>query len=402
MRQLIAYTVLLSQDQDGRWKHGLWADKMETHCIFQASGIDVLVDYYEISSRDIFIEKAKTAADYLIDIAENLSDDKLWFLHDSLELNLEDAKIFYKDLVPSTVFGKSESNTLCLNSHLWTMIVLERLNNTEGGGRYSVALQNGNNALKMVLNCKPMGFFYAVVYYLRDYFNMMAESINSKITEKLRWKYDSFLKKGWMLRFKARYPRLVMPNGFTERDISASLLMDDYHLVNMSFLLSVYRDTPSPWLKDIIDKCMRFTMRSSVIRNFGRHNPKIAMVLEILVLYTAVFGEKYLPAFTEYATLANAFNFGLAIDIFSNPQITGPWNGITVSNENVILLSIPSETSLKAVLINTSDSNQLVELVCENGKSKELCTGIDISGKIISLEKPIDIKKGGIIKIAKK
>jgi hypothetical protein len=401
-RQLVAYAVLLSQDQGGRWKHGLWADKMETHCVFQVSGIDVLVDYYQISGGDIFLEKAKDAADYLVEIADHLSGDMLWFLHDSLELNIDDARLFYKDILPSKSFGKSESNTLCLNSHLGTMIILRRLSKLEGGQRYTTPLQKAGDALKMILTLKPAGFLYGPIYWLRDLFHTMAEKKPCRLTDKLRRKNESFLRKGWLFRLKVRHPRIVMPNGFTERDITASLLMNDYHLVNMRDLLYVYRDVPEQWLCDIIEKCMRYTVQSSVVHNFSRHNPKAAMILDILILYTSMFGEKYLEAFAKYAPLADGFDSGFAIDLVSNPEVAGSWNGLSVSNEDVIMFSIPSKSNLKAVLVNTSESDQLIEIVCQKGKFKDLYTGVDISGKTISLEIPINIRKDGIIKIVKK
>lgn len=402
IRQLIAHTVLLSLDKSNRWRHGLWADKMETHCIFQASAIDVLVDYYELSGREVFLEKAKAAADYLVEIADRLSNDSLWFLHDTLELNIEDARLFYADLLPSTALGKSESNTLCLNSHLWTMIVLHRLSKLQQGQRYTVSLQKGHRALEMALSLKPLSILYEPIYWLRDCFYAMAQKIPCKLTEILRRKYESLLKKGWLLRLKVRHPRIVMPNGFAERDISATLLMNDYHLVNLSHLICLYRDVPEPWLGDIIEKCMRFTMRSSVLRNFSRHAPKATMILDILILYTAVLDEKYLSAFAEFAPLANGFDSGFAIDLFSNPEIAGPWNGLSVSNENVLLLQIPSKTNLKAILVNMSDSDQLVEVLHQKGKCKNMYSGVDISGKIIPLEMPINMRRGGVIRIIQK
>jgi hypothetical protein len=401
-RQLVAYAVLLSQDQNGRWKHGLWVDKMETHCIFQASGIDVLVDYYQISGRDIFLEKAKAAADYLVEIADHLSGDMLWFLHDSLELNLDDARLFYKSLLPSKTFGKSESNTLCLNSHLWTMIVLQRLSKLEGGQRYAIPLQKAGDALKMILTLKPVGFLYGPIYWLRDLFYSLAEKIPCKLTEKLRRKCDSLLQKGWLFRLKVRHPRIVMPNGFTERDISGTLLLNNYHLVNIRDLLYVYRNVPEQWLGNIIEKCMRYTVASSVIRSFSRRDPRAAMVLSILSLYTATFGEKHLEAFVEYARLADGFDSGFAIDLVSNPEAAGPWNGLSVSNKNVILLPILSEGNLKAVLVNISDSDQLFELEYNKGFTHEHFTATNLAGKNICLAGQIRLSATDILKVVTK
>jgi hypothetical protein len=282
------------------------------------------------------------------------------------------------------------------------MVVLRRLNKLDGCGHYDDCLQKGYDALKKALSLAPAGLLYGPIYWMRDLFDAMAVKMPCKLTDKLRRKYESFLLKGWLFRLKVRHPRLIMPDGFAERDLTVSLLSNSYHLVNMAHLLHIYRDVPEPWLKDIVEKCMRFTVRSSMVHLFGKRNPRAAFILESLILYTALLGEKYMDAFAEYAPYANGFDSCLSIDLVSNPKVTGRWNGLSVTNKNVIMFAIPSGKDLEAVIVNTSGSDQLVELVCNKGKFKEYYSAIDISGNIIPLEKPINISKGRIIKIVRK
>jgi hypothetical protein len=104
----IAYSLMLSLPADNRWRHGIWTDIIETHTVHQIAGIHLFLSYYQRTARDAFLLKAKNAMDFLISIADKLSDDKIWFLHDTLETNMADSSLFYK-IFPSTAFGKSDS-----------------------------------------------------------------------------------------------------------------------------------------------------------------------------------------------------------------------------------------------------------------------------------------------------
>jgi hypothetical protein len=402
IRQLIAYTVLLTQDSDGRYRHGPWADKMETHCVFQSFAIDVLVDHYEHSGADVFIQKAKAAADYLIDIADNFSDDRIWFLHDSLELNAEDVRLYYDPFIPTDAFGMSESNTLCLNSHLCTMIVIHRLSQSQGCSQYVDYFDKAMNILKEVLEAKPSGFLYGAIYRLRDAFISMSVKFPNKYTDKLRRKYDSFLKKGWLLRLKVRCPRLVMPNGYTERDLNHSILMTNYHLVNLKQMLCTYRCNRQPWLGEIIKKCVRYTVQSSLVDDFAKTNFLSTMILEILVLYAALFDDEYLFAFVKYARLLRNSGHRLNMDTYSNQQIAGLWNGMSVSSEDIRLFSIPSDGNLKAVLVNISDSSQLFEIEYDKGSFNEHYTVTDLAGRNVNPDEKVSLPVAGIFKIISK
>jgi len=316
---ILAYAAMLSLPENGRWQHGSWTEIMETHAAYQISGIHLFLFYYEQTKNEIFLEKAKLAMSYLISMADELSDDGIWFLHDSLERNPEDASLYYKKLIPSGHFGKSLSNTLCLNTHIGTLTVLFRLKNLCPDSDYDTYFQSGLETLKRVLTSRPAAVIYLPLYLLRDSLAKFTLKTEWSLAKKIQLEYDRSLRVHILPRLKIRFPRLYMPNGFIERDLAYSHLSIRYHTVTLKDLLVLYKQIQQPWLLEIVKHSMSYSVKSKFAENYAFYDRRGAMFLDVLSLYSNIVEQKYLDKLLYFKDKFTNMSLPLPVDSISSP-----------------------------------------------------------------------------------
>lgn len=359
---LIAYSLLLSFPEDYRLRHGSWTDLMETHTVYQVSSINVLISCYERSGCEIFLQKAIGAMDYLISLAEELDQGDIWFLHDTLELNIEDVRLFYKQLTPSKAFGKSVSNTLCINTHIWTMIALLRLNQLEPSDKRSRVYDKAMSSLKKVLQAKPCTALYYIIYKLWDVVVKLNLKYNNRLTRKMLKVYNILLNRHILPFLKKTFPRLAMPNGFLERDLSYSTVSLNYHFVNLRNMLMLYGRTKDQWLKWLITKSIDYSVNSSIVEYFGVHNPNAWAHLDNLFLYSSLIDQRYLSRLLEYMSIFRENNLPLTMDFLSNPYIANYSLEISVDDTEVVVLTPACDEQFVAVLLNPGPEDKKVNI----------------------------------------
>jgi len=395
---LIAYAVMLSLPDNGRWRHGTWTDIAETHTVHQIAGIHILLSYYQRTARDAFLLKAKNAMDFLISIADNLSDDKIWFLHDTLETNPDDAALFY-NLFASTAFGKSTSNTLCINSHIATLTALHRLNQLEPSDKYSTYFEKGLSALKKVLQANPCDWLYSCAYRPRDLLVRLCTKTENKLLKKLNKVWTLILIRHLLPFLKKRFPRLLMPNGFIERDLSHSTLSDFYHFRNLEDILILYNLTRADWLLCIVTKSLRYSVDSRLAACVIDRDPKAILFLDTLVLYSAIADPSYLPLLPQYLADFQKSNSATPVNILSDPFITDPSAPLYVDNENIVVLVPASGQNFKAILVNPTDKDQKVMVKLASPDKMEIS---DSGNRKFSPSLEIVVSKKDFVKVVSK
>ena len=173
----------------------------------------------------------------------------LWILHDSIEAEGTPPR----NRPPS--LGQSRGNSLCLNTHVQTLFVLNKLAHVQRGEQSAQTrerYERGMAALQriLVLDSAPalyrlLGACVRPVVESKGKPGLIARMIRVlafRVFRKLYW---------WLRR---RYPRIVYPNGFIERDMASSMLADDYHVLNLKDLLLLYSLDPRPWIaKPVVD-----------------------------------------------------------------------------------------------------------------------------------------------------
>lgn len=399
----IAYSVMLSLPEDSRWRHGHWTNEMETHTRHQVDGIDLLISAYDDYGKEIFLQKAKKAMDFLISIAESLEDHNIWFMHDTCEFDqdLPSLKKIFRDFFVSTAFGKSHTNTLCLNTHIWTLAVSRRLNQYCQDSGYSKANESAESALRTILDHKEGTFIYSTVYLLRDLLIGLYAKTRRHTFYKLTRRYTEFMKKKLLPFLKKRYPRLLMPNGFLERDLSAVHVSDIYFLVNIQDMLLLYSQSPLPWLRTLIERLADYIHKSRYIYYMSRYDERISLYTNITLMCLMWFDfNKYAPRFLDSIQYLQPKNYPLCADIFGHWAMARHQCQFNSNNPNILNFSLNTKDEHLMVIVNPTEAPQAlqVEFTDMNQKSHDIVIQTLLSGEI-SLEQLDSIQAGDCIMI---
>lgn len=397
---LIAYSVLLSLPSDGRWRHGIWTDLMETHTVHQVAGLHVLLSHYQKTGKSVFIAKAKAAALYLLDCVDRL-DDGIWFLHDSLENSPAEVSLYYKGMTSSTAFGKSESNTLTLNSHVSTMTVLERLNTLVPDQRYVRAVDAGLIALRCVLAARPCSIVYGALYAWCDILRKICLIKRSSFLRRIHLAYEDVLRHNVLPRLKCKYPRFIMPDGFLERDLCFAPLSYFYHLVNLKVLLVLYSMRPDEWLRKIICKGMRYTFRSGFPDYMMTYTPWGSMLLDILLMYAGLIDAKYLCHLARHLRHFHRSGIPLQTDVLADPLVADPSPLVRSEICDAVLLACARGSQFHAALFNLVDTDITVSLHVADKRETARLKIVDSRNRSYALGQAIHLSGGAFLKVLK-
>jgi len=177
-------------------------------------------------------------------------DIGVWFLHDELEHRVETMRDAPFRWLPSRALGKSEANMLVLNTHLDATVALDRYAQVTGDARYRPLVAKSVRATRAALAMRPAEWLYRPIYKaIRRTFlptsNGQQLSWHQRALKRVAWKYLLPL----LPHIKTRYPRLVMPGGYIERELSLKIFASDYLPINLMDLLR-YR---SRFIDDSLD-----------------------------------------------------------------------------------------------------------------------------------------------------
>jgi hypothetical protein len=287
LRNEIAYSILLDMDDDGGWRHGYWSDDMETHSRFHLDGLELFLSQYNLKPKNLWLERTRRGMSFIFNnLTDNLDNGMLWFLHDTIEAEKHHH-------FRTTLFGKDPGNSLCINTHSHALRVLYLLHKiSPDDDRYISAYNRGMEALRKLLQYQPADFLYRP---------LMKRVLNTKVVvnrSRVFRKFDSlivhYFQRPLYWKLMQKYPRLVHPNGFIERDLTLSYASDRYHITNIKEMLKLYAFEKPEWLKSyIIDgfDFIRYYVRKKGIRNVVRSSPYYIEIIDILALYSQLIEE---------------------------------------------------------------------------------------------------------------
>jgi hypothetical protein len=284
MQDEVALSVLMDMSAEGGWRHGFWSDDMETHARFQLDGLHLLISQYEKTGEPIWLEAAERGMAFVSEhLMERLDDGSVWFLHDTIEHNK-------RHRFESTVFGKTAGNSLCINTHVQALTVLYRLHLAiPSKPIYGEMFEKGARALRRVLSCQPADLLYRLLMFLvlRYKVDVAVNSTQGGLKNILKGRI--IRRVYWSAR--RRFPRLVQPEGFIERDLTRSFASDRYHIINTKDLLLLYQQKPLAWLRPFIGNGTTFARE--FVHRLGvaaavRRSPFYIELIDILCLYDAL------------------------------------------------------------------------------------------------------------------
>jgi hypothetical protein len=264
LKKQIVLSVLDRQRDDGSWRHGEWTDHMERHFRLHCSAMHLLMDAVAEQDDDAIKKALKKAADFISRQHDKL-DCGTWFLHDELEKSeegMDEAPFHY---LKSNAFGKSQSNMLVLNTQLDTFVALYRYSRLTGDGQYGELLESAATATDTVLSARPADWLYRPVFKAIELTLLPTDiasrlPVHVRLIKRIAWKYLVPL----VPRIKQRFPRLVFPGGYVDRELSLNIFAHEYLGINLMDLLRIYRLTLDENILFIALDTIRFGQRTKI------------------------------------------------------------------------------------------------------------------------------------------
>jgi hypothetical protein len=281
---LVAWTVRAQLEEPAGWRHGYWREQPELHLRFYHDGVNLLLREAGASGEGAWVAAADRAMRHAVEhFADPLPEGGLWLLHDSLEADGE--------LPPNAppALGQSPGNCLVLNTHLQGLATLLRLARMQPDAESGWARESYGRGLEtlrrmLALDTAPalyrgLGRFVPAVVDSRG-----AAGLRARVTRGLGLR----LLRGPYWRVRRRHPRFVYPNGYTERDLTSTMLPDQYHVLNVKDLLVLHALDPQPWLEAVVAAGVGFLRRLDLARALSR-SPNFVESVEVYRLYAELF-----------------------------------------------------------------------------------------------------------------
>lgn len=164
-----------------------------------------------------------------------------------MEQSPENLKKWPGRSLASRAFGKSLSNLLVLNTHLDSTIALDRYGAITGDTTHQHLVVEANRATEQILSSRPAEWLYRGLFAVIELSFQPTEQARrlplwKRALKRVGWKYLIPL----LPKVKQMFPRLAMPGGYIDRELSACGFAHDYHAVNLMDLARHQRRFKSP------------------------------------------------------------------------------------------------------------------------------------------------------------
>lgn len=364
LKDQLCLSVIERQDADGAWRHGEWTERMESHYRLHCSAMHLLMDALA-EAPDPAVRKAlDNAASFLARQTDTL-DNGTWFLHDELERSAETMRAGPLPWLPSRALGKAEANMLVLNSHLDATVALDRHREVTGDSRHKPLIAQALLATRAVLALRPAEWLYRTLFRaIRLTFLPTPLAVrlplHVRALKRLAWKFLVPL----VPHVKARFPRIVMPGGYIDRELSMRVFAHDYLPINLMDLLRYRHRFPDEPLDDVIFPAIELVKDC---RMFDRW-PEIAGKEYALgfwaeALYQACLGG---PNHDEYrARLAQAVVALTKHSLGLPPSLLGA-NNEAVAPSDQVPTPVTEDIRIHAVNLSTKDVIEMILVNCSD------------------------------------
>ena len=175
--------------------------------------------------------------------------------------------------------------------------MLQKLNKHDDNEAYRDSYDLGLKALIQLLDHQPANFWFSLLEkYMLFYENrrnvakspymLGIYSVQRLVAHRLYWK------------IMRKYPRMVYPSGFIERDLSFSEMSKRYHILNVKDLLSLYKDDPNKVILSYIKGGVAYIKTEFKTKSLEKHLTESPFFIEYEdVLY--LFGKLVKPVKPE-------------------------------------------------------------------------------------------------------
>jgi len=264
LKTQLLLSVLSRQGEDGGFRHGEWTDSMESHYRLHCSAMHLMMDALTETDDPVARTALAKAARFISD-KRDATEVGAWFYHDELELSETGMNGAPFKWLPGRALGKSTQNMLVLNTHLDTLIALDRYRQLTGDAQYASLVESGVKSAQTVLALRSAEWLYRLLFSAINLTLLpTAQAMHLPIGKRL-WK-----RIGWQLfipnlhHIKNRFPRLVMPGGYIDRHLSLGSWAFHYLTVNIMDLTRARRRFGGQGFDTVLHEAARFTQVSGV------------------------------------------------------------------------------------------------------------------------------------------
>ena len=271
LKAQLLLSVLSRQSEDGGFRHGEWTDCMESHFRLHCSAMHLMMDALS-ETDDPVVRAALARGVHFMSDKRDSTDVGAWFYHDELECSMAGMQRAPFKWWPGRALGKSPQNMLVLNTQLDTLVALERYGTLTGDTQYAPLAESGYQAASVVLALRPMEWLYRLLFSAIDLTLLPTEQAARLPLWQRLWK-----RIGWQVfvprlpRLKTRYPRLVMPGGYIDRELSLQVWAYDYLAVNLMDLVRASHGMRSAVFKPYIEGILSYCASTAIARRCLEH-----------------------------------------------------------------------------------------------------------------------------------
>lgn len=348
--------VLDRQEADGGFRHGEWTESRESHFRLHASAMHLMMDALS-DAPDAAVQEALARAMAFATRQRDATSLGDWFLHDELELSAAGMDAGPFRWIPSRACGKSPTNMLVLNTHLDTLVALLRYRELTADTRYDALIASARAAAQGVLELRPMEWLYGLLFRLFALTFLptrraAALPLPQRALKRLAWRYLL----PWLPRLKARWPRLVMPGGYVDRDLSLRTWSHRYLTVNAMDLARIARrDAGCARYHEVLVGALDFTASSGISEKWREKEAdhySIGFLVEALYqACTLDSAWRWREQLAREVLACCDLELGLSPSIFGHNREIAPTPG---------LRACLSEPRLRAIVIHGHDVDEVM------------------------------------------
>lgn len=369
-KRQVLFSVIARQAEDGAWYHGEWTDCMESHYRFHNGAMLTLEAALKEHPDKVVSDALKRGAEFIAQKTDN-TELGLWFLHDSLEDDVEMmeemCRVNGSNWIKAPILGKSVTNKLIFNTHVDTLVTLDHYRNVTGDEQYAEKVDSACKAALGMLALRPAETIYRIIYRA-----IKLTLLPTSEAEKLPVVLRAFKRISWMyiapnlFRIKNIYPRLMMPGGYIERQLGMGHYDINYHSINLLDIARLWRCFPDEDLAQTVDEAIEAVSKSSILDYWAEKAPRHKSLVEwVDALYHLCMLKKdasYRKLLAEGMIKIEDTKIGLPPALLG-----GDPEAVSMSQR----IPVPSPTDLRLRIANLSSADHM-EMLVVNAASESL------------------------------
>ena len=361
LKTQLLLSALSRQGGDGGFRHGEWTDGMESHYRLHCSAMHLMMDALG-EDDDPVVRSALSRGIAFISDKRDATSAGAWFYHDELETSEAGMRRAPFRWWPGTALGKSPQNMLVLNTQLDALIALERYGMLTGDMQYAPLVDSGYRAAQAVLALRPMEWLYRLLFSAIDLTLLPTAQAARLPLLKRVWK-----RIGWQFfiprlpRIKTRFPRLNMPGGYVDRELSLQTWAFDYLAVNLMDLVRAAHGSRQPAFMPYVDGILGHCARTGIVQRWLEHTGRAyaaGFYAEALVLLSLAAPRPEIDA-----ALADALHLCMGHGLGLPPSVNGG-NPEALANGH----PVPRSARSDIVVANLSGAQRAACLVLNVGE----------------------------------